>query len=191
VEFHRFETLVRAIKPATRRSLLGGALAGLLALTPAALEPENATAGNRNRRRRRPRKQTWKLSASSMSYLDEHPSSGGDSLAYNSKALITITQRRRRFQICATFQYYTGAATTNQINVKDVIIQPGNTSHTTQPVYSFFGWTAANVHEVACQSIDRGVAQDILADPGTYHVNIRTNHPHHPFGAVAAPLTRH
>lgn len=193
MESHRFDALVRSVQPATRRSVLSGAIGGLLALAPFALDREEAAAGNnnRNRKQRRRRNRSWKLSAHPLTNADEHPASSGDTKAYNSKAQITIRQRRRRFQICATFQYYTEASNTNQINVKDVIIQTGNTSSSTPAVFSFAGWTTANVHDAGCQQISRGLANDILGDPGTYHVNLRTNHPHHPNGAVAAPLTRH
>ena len=191
MEIHRFEALMETARQATRRTMLGGALAGLLALGPAVVERDTASAGNKKRRRRRNRKENWKFVAANMSYLDEHPSSGGDAQAHNSKAQVTIKRRRNKYTICATFQYYTSAATPNQINVKDVIIQPGNTSHSTPAVFVWNGWTAANVFDAGCQKISRGLAQDIVSDPGTYHVNIRTNHPHHPNGAVAAPLTRH
>jgi hypothetical protein len=190
MEGGRFDALTRSAQASSRRALLAGTMGGLLTMLPLARGSEDAGARN-NRNRRRNRKQTWKLSAHPLTYLDEHPASGGDSSAYNSKAQITITRRRNRFQICATFQYYTSASSTNQINVKDVIIQTGNTSHTTPAVFTFAGWTAANVHDAGCQRIDRDLAQDIVNDPGTYHVNLRTNHPHHPNGAVAAPLTHH
>jgi hypothetical protein len=182
----RFDVLTRAMKPATRRTLLGGAIGGFITAATLALGREDASA-----RRRRPRRQTWKLSAHPLTYLDEHPSSSGDSRAYNSKAQITINQRRRKFTICGTFQYYTDASSTRDINVRDVIIQTGNTANSTPAVVTFPGWSGANVFDAGCQTIARGLAQDIVNDPGTYHVNLRTNHPRHLNGAVAAPLTRH
>jgi hypothetical protein len=187
MENERFDRLARSMKQVTRRTLLSGAIGGLLTIAPLALGGENASARNRRRNRR----QTWKFSAHPLTHFDEHPASSGDALAYNSKAQLTISRRRNRFQICATFQYYTDASSTHQINVRDVIIQPGNTRNSTPAVFTFPGWTAANVHDAGCLPIERGLAQDIVSDPGTYHVNIRTNHPQHVNGAVAAPLTRH
>ncbi len=150
-------------------------MGGLLTVLPLARGGEDA--GARNNRRRRNRKETWKLSAHPLTHFDEHPASSGDASAYNSKAQITITRRRNRSQICATFQYYTDASSTNQINVRDVIIQPGNTSHSTPAVFTFAGWAAANVHDAGCQRIDTGLAQDIVSDPGTYHLDIRQSSP--------------
>lgn len=194
MESERFDMLVRSMTPATRRTLLGGTVGGLLTAVSVALGRDGASAGNNNnnqQRRRRRNRQTWKFSASPLTYLDEHPSSSGDSRAYNSKAEITIHQRRRRFQICGTFQYFTDASSTRDISVRDVIIQYETTSSSSQAWVTFPGWSGSNTFDPGCQSIERNVARDIVNDPGAYHVNIRTNHPRHLNGAVAAPLKRH
>jgi hypothetical protein len=182
----RFDTLTRSMKPATRRTLLGGAIGGLVTAASLALGRDDVSA-----RRRRPRRQTWKFNASPLTYLDEHPSSSGDAKAYNSKAQITINQRRRKYTICGSFQYFTEASSTRDISVRDVIIQYQTTSSTSQAWVTFPGWAGANTFTAVCQPVARNVARDIVNDPGSYHVNIRTNHPRHLNGAVAAPLKRH
>jgi hypothetical protein len=189
----RLGMLFSTLGTASRRALLVGVVGGLLTGIPLEQASEVAAARNKRsrRNRRRNRNQTWKLSAHPLTHFDEHPASSGDSQAYNSKAQIVIAKRRRRYQICGTFQYYTDAARTNQINVKDVVIQPGNTSHTTPAVVTFAGWTGANVHDAGCQPIAPDLARQIISSPGDYHVNLRTNTPAHPNGAVAAPLTLH
>jgi hypothetical protein len=185
----RFDVLTRAANPATRRTMLGATIGGLIAAATVALGREDASAGRNNRRRRR--RQSWNLSAAPLTYLDEHPSSSGDSKAYNSKAQIQIHQRRNRFTICGQFQYFTDGSSTRDINVRDVIIQYGTTSSSSQAYVTFPGWGGANNFDAGCQSIARGLANDIVNDPSSYHVNIRTNHPRHLNGAVAAPLKRH
>lgn len=183
----RFDALTRAVNPATRRALLGGAIGGLLTAASLALGRDDASA----RKNRRPRRQTWNFSASPLTYLDEHPSSSGDAKAYNSKAEIQIHQRRRRYTICGQFQYFTDASSTRDISVRDAIIQYQTTSSSSQAWVTFPGWSGATNFDAGCQSVARNVARDIVNDPGSYHVNIRTNHPRHLNGAVAAPLKRH
>jgi hypothetical protein len=180
----RFDTLARTLKPATRRTLLGGAIGGLLATASLALGREETSARRRNRRR------TWNFAAAPLTHLDEHPASSGDNRAYNSKAQITISQRRNRFQICGTFQYHTDAVANSQINVRDVIIQQGTTSASSQALVTFAGWAGTTTFDAGCQTIDSSLAKAIVNDPGAYHVNLRTNQPRHLNGAVAAPLTR-
>lgn len=186
----RFDVLTRAVSPATRRTLLGGAIGALVTAAALALGRDDASAGNNNNNRRR-RRQTWNFSASPLTYLDEHPSSGGDSRAYNSKAELQIHQRRRRYTICGQFQYYTDATATRNISVRDVIIQYQTTSSSSQAWVTFPGWSGANTFDAGCQSVAANVARDMVNDPGGYHVNIRTNNPRHLNGAVAAPLKRH
>jgi hypothetical protein len=198
---HRFDALVRALQPANRRSLLGGALGGVLGLTALALGQDEGDAAkkhnrnnnnnrrnNRRRRRRRNRRRTWHLLASP---LTSQPLSGGDRSATSAcQAQIRIVQRRRRFQICGNFNYSTHAVQNRNINVRDVIIQPGNANRTTPAVVTFDGWTGSNVHDSGCKRIPRDLARDIRSSPDTYFVNIRTNNPNHPNGAVAGRLER-
>ena len=62
MDYHRFDALVRALQPANRRSLLGGAIGSVLGLTALALGQDEGDAArrhnrnnNNNRRRRRRR----------------------------------------------------------------------------------------------------------------------------------------
>lgn len=187
----RFDVLTRVVSPATRRTVLRGTIGAFVTAASLALGRNSAMAGNNNNNRRRRQRQTWKFSASPLTYLDEHPSSGGDSRAYNSKAEIQINQRRRRYTICGQFQYFTDASATRNVNVRDVIIQYQTTSSSSQAWVTFPGWSGASNFDAGCQPVARNVARDIVNDPGGYHVNIRTNTPRHLNGAVAAPLKRH
>lgn len=197
---HRFDALVRALQPANRRSLLTGALGGVLGLTALALGPDEGDAArrhnrnnrnnrnNRRRRRRRNRRRTWNFEASPLSHTYETPPSSGDRLASKtSNAQIRIVQRRRRFQICGEFSYSTSAVPNRNIDVRDVIIQFGSTSNSTKAEVTFPGWTGPTSPST-CQEIGRSLANDIRRNPDDYFVNVRTFTPNHRNGAVAAPL---
>jgi hypothetical protein len=201
MEAQRFDALVQALRPANRRSLLGGALAGVLGLTSLVLRQEESSAAkkhnknnnnNRQRRRRRNRKRTWKLHASPLTYHNEMPSSGGDKLATSAcSAQIKIVRRRNRYQICGNFTYTTKAvANPGAIDVRNVIIQTPDTAHATTAQVTFLGWKGTTVSPGECKPIKEDVAKRILRSPWAYYVNILTNSPSHHFGAVAAPLVR-
>lgn len=197
MDYHRFDALVRALQPANRRSLLGGAIGSVLGLTALALGQDEGDAArrhnrnnnnNRRRRRRRNRRRTWNLLASPLTH---QAVSGGDRSATSAcKAQIKIVQRRRRFQICGNFNYSTTAVRNSNIDVRDVIIQPGNTNRTTPAVVTFDGWIGSNTHNAGCKRIPRDLARDIRRSPDTYYVNVRTNTPNHQNGAVAGRLAR-
>lgn len=199
MDIHRFDALAKALQPANRRSLLGGALAGVLGIAALALEHEDGSArgNNRNnrqqrrrRRRRRNRRRTWNLVASPLSHTYETPPSSGDRFATaSSNAQIRIVQRRRRFQICGEFTYGTSAVPNRNISVKDVIIQFGSTSSSTKAEVTFSGWTGPTSPST-CQPIGRSLANDIRRNPDDYFVNVRTFTPNHRNGAVAAPLRK-
>ncbi len=195
---HRFDRLVRALQPASRRSLLGSAIAGVLGMTALALEHDKSSAArrhnqnnnnNRRRRRRRNRRRTWTFKAS-LSHTNETPPSSGDRFSSGSTAQIKIVQRRRRFQICGNFNYFTTAVANRNINVKDVILQFGNTRNNTPAEFSFPGWVGATGFDAGCFRIGQGQANDIRRNASSYYVNIRTNTPNHPNGAVAGTLVR-
>lgn len=200
---HRFDALVRALQPANRRSLLSGALGGVLGLSALVLGQDDGSAARRNnqnnnnrrqrrrRRRRRTRRRTWDLVASPLSHTWETPPSSGDHLASkSSNAQIRIIQRRRRFQICGDFTYGTSAVPNRNIDVRDVIIQFGNTNNNTKAEITFPGWSGGTVSPSTCQGIGQSLANDIRRNPGDYFVNVRTFTPNHRNGAVAAPLAK-
>ena len=107
MDAQRFDALARALWPASRRSLLGGAIGGMLGIASLALGGDESSAarrnarnrnGNNNRRRRRRRRnrgQTWTFKAS-LSHTNESPPSSGDRFSSGSTAQIRIVQRRRR-----------------------------------------------------------------------------------------------
>ncbi len=201
MDVHRFDTLVRALQPANRRSLLGSAIAGVLGIASLALEHDESDAArrhnrnnrnNRNnrrrRRRRRNRRRTWNLVASPLRASNV---SNGDRFATNaSRADISIVQRRRRFRICGEFNYATTAVPNRNIDVRDVILQFGNTRSSTPAEVTFPGWSGSTGSPSTCQRIGQSLANDIRRNPGDYFVNVRTNNPNHRNGAVAAPLAR-
>jgi hypothetical protein len=196
---HRFDTLVRALQPANRRSLLGGAIGGVVGLTALALgrdESDAARRHNRNnnnnrnrrrRRRRRNRRQTWTFRAS-LSHNNESPPSSGDRFSNGSNARIQIVQRRRRFQICGRFNYFTNAVPNSQINVRDVILQFGNTRNNTPAEITFSGWSGGTTNGNECIDVGRSQANYIRRNATDFFVNIRTRNPNHPNGAVAGLL---
>jgi hypothetical protein len=195
---HRFDTLVRALQPASRRSLLGGAIAGVLGITALALEHDEGAAAkrhNRNRnnnrrnRRRRNRRRTWTFTAS-LSHNNESPPSSGDRFSSGSNARIQIVQRRRRFQICGRFNYFTNAVPNSQINVRDVILQFGNTRNNTPAEITFSGWSGGTTNGNECIDVGRSQANYIRRNATDFFVNIRTRNPNHPNGAVAGLLER-
>lgn len=191
----RFDALVRALQPANRRSLLAGALGGVLGFASLALEHEDGSARNNNRnrrrrRRRRNRRRAWNLEAAPLSHTHETPPSSGDRFASaSSNAQIRIIQRRRRFEICGTFTYGTSAVPNRNIDVRDVIIQFDNTNNSTKAEVTFPGWTGPTSTRT-CQGIGQSLANDIRRHPGDYFVNVRTFTPNHRNGAVAAPLAK-
>jgi hypothetical protein len=195
---HRFDTLVRALQPANRRSLLGSAIAGVLGITALALEHDEGDAArrhnrnsnnNRRNRRRRNRRRTWTFTAS-LSHTNETPPSSGDRFSSGSNARIQIVQRRRRFQICGKFNYFTTAVANRNIDVRDVILQFGNTRNNTPAEVTFPGWVGTTGFNAGCQTIGRSQANDIRRNASNYFVNIRTRNPNHPNGAVAGLLER-
>jgi hypothetical protein len=200
MDTRRFDALARALRPANRRSLLGGAIAGVLGITSLVLGQDevsgaknhnNNNNNNQRRRQRRNRKRTSRFLASPLSHTNETPASSGDSHASTqSKAAIQIVQRRRRFQICGNFTYITSAVQERNVSVRDVAIQYGNTGHTNTPVFTFPGWTGSFTNQAPCRRVDRRTARQILRDPNSYFVNIRTYTPNHQNGAVAARLLR-
>jgi hypothetical protein len=107
-----------------------------------------------------------------------------------SRADIRIVQRRRRFQICGKFTYATTAVPNRNINVRDVIIQFGNTRSSTLAEVTFPGWSGSTTSPSTCQRIGQSLANDIRRNPGDYFVNVRTINPNHRNGAVAARLAR-
>jgi hypothetical protein len=199
---HRFDTLARALRPANRRSLLGGAISGVLGITALVLgQDESSAANNHNknsnnnrqrRRGRRNRRRTWKLQASPLTFHNETPSSGGDKFATSAcSAQIKIIRRRNRYQICGNFTYTTKAvANPAAIDVRNVIIQTPDTAHSTTALVTFLGWKGTTVSPGECKPIREDVAKQILRSPWAYYANILTNNPSHHFGAVAAPLVR-
>ena len=200
MDAQRFDALARALRPANRRSLLGGAIAGVLGIaslvhgqdesSAARRHNRNNNSNRRRRRRRRSRGRTWNFTAS-LSHLNETPPSSGDRFATSaSNAKISITQRRRRNQICGTFNYSTTAVANRNINVRDVILQVGNTRNNTQPELSFSGWFGKNVSDRECQNIGRNQANFIRRNAANIYVNVRTATPNHPNGAVAGLLVR-
>jgi hypothetical protein len=200
MEAQRFDALVRVLRPATRRSLLSGAIGGVLGIASLVLGQDESSAAkrhnknnnsNRRRRRQRNRRRTWKFLASPLTHLNETPPSSGDRFATSaSRAQISIVQRRKRFQICGNFNYSTTAVANRNISVRDVILQFGNTRNSTPAEVTFPGWSGTNVFDAGCQRIGRAQALDIRRNSSSYFVNVRTNTPNHQNGAVAAPLVR-
>lgn len=201
MDAQRFDALARALWPASRRSLLGGAIGGVLGIASLALGDDESSAarrnarnrnGNnnrRNRRRRRNRGQTWTFKAS-LSHTNESPPSSGDRFSNGSNARIQIVQRRRRFQICGRFNYFTNAVGNSQINVKDVILQFGNTRNNTPAEITFSGWAGGTTNGNECIDVGRSQANYVRRNATSFFVNIRTTNPHHPNGAVAGLLER-
>lgn len=195
-----FDALVRALQPTNRRSLVSGALGGVLGLTALVLGQDDGSAArrhnrnnnnNRNRRRRRQRnrRQTWTFKAS-LSHNNESPPSSGDRFSSGSNARIQIVQRRRRFQICGKFNYFTNAVGNAQINVRDVILQFENTRNNTPPEITFSGWAGGTTNGNECIDVGRSQANYIRRNATNFFVNIRTRNPNHPNGAVAGLLQR-
>lgn len=201
MDAQRFDALARALWPASRRSLLGGAIGGVLGIASLALGDDESSAarrnarnrnGNnnrRNRRRRRNRGQTWTFRAS-LSHTNESPPSSGDRFSSGSNARIQIVERRRRFQICGSFNYFTTAVANRNIDVRDVILQFGNTRNNTPADVTFSGWVGTTSFDAGCQEIGRSQANDIRRNASNYFVNIRTRNPNHPNGAVAGLLEK-
>lgn len=195
MDAQRFDALARALRPANRRSLLGGAISGMLGFAAlvrghddgdAAKRHNGNNNNNRRRRRQRNRRRTWKLVASPLTRQNV---SNGDRFATSAcKASINIVQRRNRFQICGDFTYATTAVANRNINVKDVIIQFGNTRSGTTAEVTFDGWSGTTTFDAGCQRIGKNLANDIRRNASDYYVNIRTNTPSHPSGAVAGTL---
>ena len=200
MDAQRFDALVRALGPASRRSLLGGAIGSMLGIASLMLDHDESSAAkrhnrnNRNnnrqrRRRRRNRKRTWTFNAS-LSHNNESPPSSGDRFSSGSTARIKIVQRRRRFQICGKFNYFTTAVANRNIEVRDVILQFGNTRNNTPAEVTFPGWVGTTSFNAGCQTIGQSQANDIRRNATNYFVNIRTRNPNHPNGAVAGLLQR-
>lgn len=201
MDAQRFDALARALWPASRRSLLGGAIGGMLGIAALALGDDESSAarrnarnrnGNNNRRRRRQRRnrrQTWTFRAS-LSHTNETPPSSGDRFSNGSNARIQIVQRRRRFQICGKFNYFTNAVGNSQINVRDVILQFENTRNNTPAEITFSGWAGGTTNGDECISVGRSQANYIRRNATSFFVNIRTRTPNHPNGAVAGLLER-
>jgi len=200
MEAQRFDALVQALRPANRRSLLGGAIGGVLGIASLALGQDESSAArrhngssnnNRRRRRRRNRRRTWKLLASPLTYHNETPPGLGDKQATSAcSAHIKIVRRRNRYRICGSFNYSTHAVANTAIDVRNVIIQTPDTGHSRSAQVTFLGWTGTNVHDAGCKAIPEDLARQILRSPWAYYVSILTNNPSHHFGAVAAPLVR-
>lgn len=198
MEAQRFDALVRALRPASRRSLLGGAIGGVLGIASLVMGQDESSAAkrhnrnsnnNRRRRRRRNRERTWTYQAS-LSHLNETPPSSGDRFSSGSRAQIKIVERRRRVQICGNFNYFTTAVANRNINVQDVILQFGNTRNNTPAEVIFPGWSGTTTFDAGCQAIGQNLANDIRRNASSYFVNIRTITPNHRNGAVAGTLVR-
>ena len=195
MDAQRFEALVRAFGPANRRALLGGTVGGMLGLASLMLAQDESAARRRRRndrqrrRRQRNRKRTWTFTAS-LSHSNESPPSSGDRFSSGSTARIQIVRRRRRTQICGNFNYFTTAVANRNIDVRDVILQFGNTRNNTPAEVTFPGWVGTTSFDAGCQEIGRSQADDIRRNATNYFVNIRTRNPNHPNGAVAGLLER-
>jgi hypothetical protein len=201
MDAQRFDALVRALGPASRRVLLGGTIGSMLGVASLALDHDEGSAArrhggnNRNnnrqrrRRRRRNRRQTWTFRAN-LSHNNESPPSSGDQFSNGSNARIQIVQRRRRFQICGRFNYFTNAVGNSQINVRDVILQLGNTRNNTPAEITFSGWAGGTTNGNECLEVGRSQANYIRRNATDFFVNIRTRNPNHPNGAVAGLLER-
>ena len=195
MDAQRFDALARALQPANRRSLLGGAIAGVLGLASLVQGQDESSArrrdrNNRQRRRKqRNRRRTWTFRAS-LSHNNESPPSSGDRFSNGSNARIQIVQRRRRTQICGNFNYFTTAVANRNIDVRDVILQFWNTRNNTPADVTFPGWVGTTGFDAGCQEIGRSQANDIRRNASSYFVNIRTRNPNHPHGAVAGLLQR-